>query len=74
SGADVTAKFISLVALGPMTKPFIEEKMNLQKYLRQSEIDQLFSAHTQPYLRKDTFTEGDVYPLALPKTQCRNLM
>ncbi|KAM9893432.1 hypothetical protein OXX69_011708 [Metschnikowia pulcherrima] len=67
SGADVTAKFISLVALGPMTKPFIEEKMNLQKYLRQSEIDQLFSAHTQPYLRKDTFTEGDVYPLAPPE-------
>lgn len=63
SDADRVTKLVSLVALGPMTRPTIEEKLQLQRFLRTAEIDQLLSTHTQPYLRKDTFTDDDVYPL-----------
>ncbi|GEQ72198.1 hypothetical protein JCM33374_g5884 [Metschnikowia sp. JCM 33374] len=63
SSADHTTKFIAFLALGPMTRAMVEDKLQLPKFCRSNEIEHLFATHTQPYLRKDTFTEGDVYPL-----------
>ncbi|SGZ46394.1 CIC11C00000001780 [Sungouiella intermedia] len=63
SKQDIAAKFLALVALGPITKPDVESKLNLRHLVPASEMADLFSSHTQQYLQNDTFTEDDVYPL-----------
>lgn len=63
SKQDVAAKFLALVALGPITKHDVEHKLDPRSLVPPSELSHLFSSHTQPYLQKDTFTEDDVYPL-----------
>ncbi|OBA21660.1 hypothetical protein METBIDRAFT_190362 [Metschnikowia bicuspidata var. bicuspidata NRRL YB-4993] len=62
--ADRVTKFVSLLALGPMTRPAIEDRLQLARFVLPAQADLLFASHTQPYWRKDTFTDSDVYPLA----------
>lgn len=67
---DVAAKFLALVALGPITRANVELRLAVNLVVPLSELNELFSTHTQPYLPNDTFIEADVYPsLALGATE-----
>lgn len=59
---DVVAKFLLLIALGPITKVAVEQKLNSETHVSSQELADLFTAHTRPYLSTDTFIEDDVFP------------
>lgn len=69
---EATAKFLSLIALGPITKSAAEHKFNLKQHVLSSDLADLFATHTRPYLSNDTFIEDDVFPtLALGVSQIK---
>lgn len=61
--AAATAKFLSFLALGPMTRTSIEQKLNSKHVVAPGDLNALFSMYAQPYLQHDSFTEHDMYPL-----------
>ncbi|PVH18977.1 hypothetical protein CXQ85_001270 [Candidozyma haemuli] len=62
SKAEATAKFLALVALGPITKKDVEHRVNSSHKVSHADMTSLFQTHTQIYRPNSTFTESDTYP------------
>lgn len=62
SKQDVAAKFLALIALGPITNAQVESALGTAGIVLASELAQLFASHTQTYRAGDAFTAGDIYP------------
>lgn len=67
SPADTTAailtKFLALIALGPITRSSVEQKLDPKHSIPRNDLTALYTAHTQAYLAADTFIEDDMYPI-----------
>lgn len=62
SSSDITTKFLHLLALGPISREDINEKLNMNRLVSDLELNSLLSTHTQLYSAANTFTEADSYP------------
>lgn len=58
----ILAKFLSLLALGPMSKNRVEEITRIRDHISPPDLATLYSNHTQIYSPSSTFTQADKYP------------
>lgn len=61
--AAITTKFLALIALGPITRPTVEHKLDPKHVIPRNDLIALYNSHTQAYLASDTFIEDDMYPI-----------
>lgn len=66
----ISTKFLALIALGPITRSAVEQKIDPKHTIPRDVLAALYNTHTQAYLSGDTFIEDDMYPnIALGVTQ-----
>lgn len=58
----VLAKFLSLLALGPITKSALEDITHIAHHLLPADLATLYTNHTQIYTPNGTFTQADRFP------------